>query len=129
MRKRKKLYPYGILGAIGLLILSFFIYITDPSYSFKVLIFTVPLVFCFFVLSIVSLYGVFSFAFLNRRRGLILSLFLNSILLLRYFGFKSLLYSTIVFLIFALIEYSFSTHIIEQPRFMYWQKQKKDKTK
>lgn len=115
MRKRKKLYPYLIAGLVGLLLFALFVDVTDPSYSFRVSSITISTIVIFFALSLATLFALFSFVFLNRRRGILASLLINSVLLLRSFGYKNIFSDIVIVLIFVLIELSFTQRVPKTP--------------
>jgi len=108
MRTRKKFQKYLFSSVILLPILLSIIILTDPTQplhvwnvSFSPLILFLSALFLF-------IFCISSYLLLNKRRGLLVAIFLTSVLTLRYLGFQSIFYLIVLFAILILLEIFFS---------------------
>ena len=104
MRREKKhiLFLYAfILLLIPLLLFIIFI---DPTTSLNFGLLNVSPVILFFLLLFSLSFSFFSFLLLNKRRGILVSLFFVGLMIFRFFGFKHLLYEALLASILLLLE-------------------------
>ena len=108
MRTHRKYLPYFYYFLISLIPLLFFVLIANPDKMFDVSPLTIGAPLFLFPLLFTSLFFLFTFIFANIRRGILASLFVCAILILRLFGFRSG-YQTVILLIIALlVEYLYT---------------------
>ncbi len=114
MRTHRKFIRYLYFFLASLIPLIFFIIIVDPKIKFEILqpFLNPPLI--FFMLFFASLFTLFTFIFASRRRGILASLFICGIFILRFFGLKSIFQVFILLLIILLIEYIYSQRLIKK---------------
>lgn len=107
MRSRKKYFPLLFLGLLSLLGVVFYIFLIDPSVPYEAGNVTFSPVIFFFILLVICLSCFFSFFLKNLRRGILISIFLSSILLLKFFGYLNIFSVGIIFVITVLLELGF----------------------
>lgn len=103
----KKFLPYLIFGILGLIISLVYVTTINPEENFLIANLSLsPIPFLFFLLfvSVASL-GVYTLK--NLRRGILVGVFLEGVLLLRLFDFNNILYPILLFIILALVEFLF----------------------
>lgn len=104
MRREKKhiifLYSFVLL----LILLLFFIVFIDPTINFTFGFLNISPIVLFFLLLFSLSFSFFSFLLLNKRRGILVSLFIVGLMIFRFFGFKNLLYEALLASILLLLE-------------------------
>lgn len=104
MRIRKKRSPYMYLAILTLIMLIGLIFYTDPTQIITLQTYKLPFFLAFFLIFPVFLFSLFSFTLLNNRRSILISLFILSLLILRYFGFRNIIHVLVLGIIFLLLE-------------------------
>lgn len=104
MRIRKKRSPYMYLAILTLIMLIGLIFFVDPTQTITLLTYKFPVFLAFFLIFPVFLFSLFSFALLDNRRSILISLFILSLLILRYFGFRNIIHVLVPGIIFLLLE-------------------------
>lgn len=110
MRQRKKYIPLLAISLVLFGVIDFIIFLINPLRNFQILSFEFSPIPIFFLILFFGIFFFFSFLFLNKRRGLLTSLFITLSLLLRFLDFKNIFYTLLIFLILLLIELYFSTN-------------------
>jgi len=110
MRTRKKLFPLLLLALLSLGGLAFYIFFINPQENFTVVNYFVSPIIFFFMLLFITIAGIGSFFLLSLRRGVLLGVFITTLLTLRLFGFTSFLYIGILLVIIILLELGFRKH-------------------
>ncbi|HVZ11613.1 MAG TPA: hypothetical protein VG965_01155 [Patescibacteria group bacterium] len=116
MRAQKKFLPYLYLFFGTLLPLLLFILLFDPTGSITLFQVEIGYPLFLFLILLASFFFLFTFVFANRRRGLLASLFVVGILVLRFFGLRSIFQTAILLIIILLIEYLYSIRYKTSPR-------------
>lgn len=106
MRGKHQKIPFHFLylALIQYIILALFLYFVDPTNNLKFLNIPFSPLIIFFTLLSTTLFSFFYFIFQKTRRAFLASIFILSILILRFFGFRNIFQIIIVFLIIYLIE-------------------------
>ncbi len=107
MRSRKKYFPLLFLGLLSLLGVVFYIFLIDPSIPYNAWNITFSPVIFFFTLLFICISCFSSFLLRNLRRGILVSVFLCSVLLLKLFGYLNIFSIGVMFVIIVLLELGF----------------------
>ena len=104
MRRERKhsIFLYSFLFILICFIM--FIFLVDPINNFNLGLITISPIVLFFLFLFSLLFSFFSFLLLNKRRGLLISLFFVGLMIFRFFGFKNLLYEALLASILLLLE-------------------------
>lgn len=104
MNIRKKLLLFLYVGILQLILLLYFIFLLDPQENFDIGNISFSPIIVFFILVFFTTSCIFTYVLVSKRRGFFAGVFLTLIFLLRFFGYREILYVLILFLIFILIE-------------------------
>ncbi len=104
MTSRKKWLPFIYVGILELILLIYFILFLDPQENFDIGNISFSPIIVFFVLIFFTALSFFTYILLSKRRGVFAGFFFVLILGLRFLGYRELLYTIILFLIFVLID-------------------------
>lgn len=102
MRTRKRLIHFIIAIAIFCIALIELIYFVDPTQKIEFYTFLIDPKILFFILIFLAAYLIFTYIFLNSIKGIFLSLFVVTTLLLRMLGYTEGSYVVILLLIVIL---------------------------
>ena len=105
MRSQRKFLPFLYLFLISLLPLGIFMLLVSPEQKVEVFDTVIHPVIFLLTLTGISSFFLFSFLFVNTRRGLLVSVFIVGILILRFFGLKSIYHVLILLAIILLTEF------------------------
>ena len=108
MRTHRKYLPYLYLFLASLVPLFFFIIIVDPNIGFNIFNTQIGAPLFFFLMLMLSLFSLFTFILASRRRGALASLYICGVLILRFYGLKSIFQALIFLIIIILVEYLLS---------------------
>ena len=104
MRKKRKMLPYLVSFIALAAVLIFLVIFWSPEQSFLILDISISTKWVFFLLVFASLSCLSTFIFSNVTRGLLVGVFVASVLLLRFFGFTNIFYPVLLILLFVLID-------------------------
>lgn len=108
MRSRRKHVRFLYFGIFFLGALDLVIFLLDPTKTLQLSILSIPPLLLFLLFFFLSIFGIFSYIFKSKRRGALSGLFIVSILILRYFGFKNILYTATLLLITIVLDILFA---------------------
>jgi hypothetical protein len=107
MRRRKKFLPHLLLSLVFIVATIFFVIYFSPQQTFSLFTFQIPVIIPFFIFLFFSISLLATFLLTNLRRGILISIFAVSFLLLQYFNYNSILYTTLLIAIVVLVEILF----------------------
>ncbi|OIP57893.1 MAG: hypothetical protein COX79_05170 [Candidatus Levybacteria bacterium CG_4_10_14_0_2_um_filter_36_16] len=105
MRQERKHIVFLYLFIIFFALLFILIFFVDPKSIFEAGNFYVPPLYIFLPLLFLTIFSLFSFILLSKRRAALLSIFVVSLLILRFFGFRSPFYLLLLSSIILLSEF------------------------
>ena len=108
MRTHRKYLPFLYLFLGSLLPLLLYVIIVNPEGKVALFGADIGSPLLLFILIFLSLFALFTFILANKRRGALFALFLDGVLLLRFFGFRSFFQIIVLFVIILLIEFLYS---------------------
>ncbi len=108
VRTYKKYLPYLYLFIMSLIALTLFTLFINPQNSFSMYVISISPVFLFLAFLFITLFFLFSYIFLNRRRGILVSAFITGVMLFRALGFREPLYNVLLLIILILVEIYFA---------------------
>lgn len=111
MRSQRKFLPFLYLFFISLLPIGIFLFLVSPEQDFEVFNTVIHPVIFFLSMVLISSFFLFSFLFVNTRRGLLASIFVAGLLTLRFFEIKSIYHTLILLAIILLIEFLYSKRL------------------
>ncbi|OGH25829.1 MAG: hypothetical protein A3C27_03135 [Candidatus Levybacteria bacterium RIFCSPHIGHO2_02_FULL_39_36] len=105
MRRQKKFLPFLYLFALSLIPLFGIIFLVNPFEKLELFQSKIdPAIFLFTILFL-ALFFFFSFLFANKRRGVLASIFVVGLLILRFFEIRSIYHAILLLAIILLIEF------------------------
>lgn len=105
MRQERKHIIFLYLFIIFFALLFILIFFVDPKNTFVAGNISIPLLYIFLPLLFLTIFSLFSFILLSKRRAALLSIFVVSLLILRFFGFRSPFYLLLLSSIILLSEF------------------------
>lgn len=105
--KSKKFIPYLLVGIVGILISAAYIFAIDPEENFLVFDFSLSPIPILFSLLFISASSLCVYGLKNVRRGILVGVFLEGIVLLRFFELNNGIYPILLIIILTLIEFMF----------------------
>ena len=100
--------PFLYLFLVSLLPLGFFILLVSPKQEFEVFNSVIHPVIFLLALVFISSFFLFSFLFVNTRRGILASIFIIGLLILRFFEIRGAFHMLVLLTIILLIEFLYS---------------------
>ena len=107
MFQHKKTFLYLLISLVFGSLEVLLIKSSAPQAEFLLATVTIPAIVLFFVLFFLCVFFLITFLSKKPLQGLLVATFLNLYLLLRYFGFTTLLYLILLLLIFISVELFF----------------------
>lgn len=105
MRSQRKFLPFLYLFLISLLPLGIFMLLVSPEQNLEIFNLVIHPAIFLLILVFISSFFLFSFLFVNKRRGLLASIFVAGFLILRFFEIKSIYHTLLLLAIILLIEF------------------------
>ncbi|RJQ27489.1 hypothetical protein C4577_01510 [Candidatus Parcubacteria bacterium] len=107
VRARRRFSLFLFFSFLSFIFLGGLIIFTDPSKNLQISNYFISPIIFFFLIIFIIFFSLFSFLFLNKRRGLAAGLFLVLLLIMRFFGFREIFQVVILFLIVVLFDFFF----------------------
>ena len=108
MRTHRKYLPYLYFFLASLIPLLLFVLLFDPTGKLNVLGTEIGYPLFLFLLLFTNFLALGTFIFASRRRGILSALFFDGVLILRFFGFRSLFQVIILLVIILLVEFLYA---------------------
>ena len=105
MRTQRKFLPFLYLFLISLLPLGFFMLLVSPDQKIEIFNTVIHPVIFLLTIVFISSFLIFSFLFVNKRRGILASIFIVGLLVLRFYEIRSIYHVLILLAIVLLIEF------------------------
>ena len=107
MRLQRKFLPFLYLFLMSLLPLGFYLLLVSPDQKFEIFNTVIQPVIFLLTMVFISFFLLFSFLFVNTRRGILASIFVVGLLILRFFEIRTALHALLLLAIILLIEFLF----------------------
>lgn len=104
MRSQRKFLPFLYIFLISLLPLGIFMLLVSPEQRFEIFNTMIHPILFLLTMVFLSSFFLFSFLFVNTRRGLLASIFIIGLLTLRFFEIRNIYHVLILLAIILLIE-------------------------
>lgn len=108
MRSQRKFLPFLYLFLISLLPLGIFMLLVSPEQKFEIYNVVIHPIILLWIMVAISSSFLFSFLFVNTRRGILSSIFIVGMLILRYFEIRNIYHTLLLLAIILLIEFLYS---------------------